>query len=758
MYIGKSVRRIDAVDKVTGRAKYCQDYQMPGILTAKILRSTIANGVVKKMDISEAEKVPGVVAIYTCFDVPDIEFPTAGHPWSVDPKHQDIADRKLLNKRVRYYGDDIAVVVAKDNVSADRAKRLIKVEYEEYEPILSVEDALKEGATPLHPNVRKDNIIVRSQFKVGEEDFESIDAGKYKKVSGNYKTQVVQHCHIELPVSRAFIDGEKIAVISSTQIPHIARRVCAQALGIGIGSIRIIKPYIGGGFGNKQDVLYEPLNAWLVQKLKRPVELFITREETFEATRTRHAIDIHLDTYVDEKGRLIARKYTGYAENGGYASHGHAICANCANEYRMMYQDEKLLDSTSYTVYTNKPAAGAMRGYGVPQACFAMESHMDDIAKVIDMDPVEFRKVNMMKEGYVDPLTGITCHSSKLEEILEEGRRYIDWDRKRKELPTENGTKRRGVGMAMFCYKTGVYPISLETATVRMILNQDGSVQVQMGATEIGQGAGTVFAQMAADVIGVSMDKIHIVQAQDTDTTPFDTGAYASRQTYVSGMALKKAGEVLKKKILDRYRKLTKSDDADLNIVENTIVSGNEQLMSVEELAMNATYGLDDSEHITSNETHHCTDNTYSFGATFVEIEVDVKTGKIEIEDIINIHDSGVIINPKVALGQIHGGMSMALGYALGEEYKYDNRGKLLNGNLLDYKMPTAMDHPNLKGKFIESYDNSGPFGNKSLGEPPTISIAPAIRNALLHATGVRINTLPLNPQRVLEKFAKKGL
>lgn len=312
--------------------------------------------------------------------------------------------------------------------------------------------------------------------------------------------------------------------------------------------------------------------------------------------------------------------------------------------------------------------------------------------------------------------------------------------------------------MAMFCYKTGVYPISLETATVRMILNQDGSVQVQMGATEIGQGAGTVFAQMAADVIGVSMDKIHIVQAQDTDTTPFDTGAYASRQTYVSGMALKKAGEVLKKKILDRYRKLTKSDDADLNIVENTIVSGNEQLMSVEELAMNATYGLDDSEHITSNETHHCTDNTYSFGATFVEIEVDVKTGKIEIEDIINIHDSGVIINPKVALGQIHGGMSMALGYALGEEYKYDNRGKLLNGNLLDYKMPTAMDHPNLKGKFIESYDNSGPFGNKSLGEPPTISIAPAIRNALLHATGVRINTLPLNPQRVLEEFAKKGL
>ncbi len=757
MYVGKSVNRIDAVDKVTGRAKYTQDYHMPGILTAKVVRSNIANGKVVSFDLSEAEKVPGVVAIFTCFDVPKHEFPTAGHPWSVDPKHQDISDRRLLNERVRYYGDDIAVVVAKDNVSADRARRLIKVEYEEYEPILNVEDAMKEGATPLHPEVRENNIIVRSQFKIGEDNFADLKDKGYNYVEGKYSTQVVQHCHIELPVSRGYLEANKIVLVSSTQIPHITRRVCAQALGCGIGDIRIIKPYIGGGFGNKQDVLYEPLNAWLVKMLEQPVEIFINREETFSSTRTRHAIDINLKTYVSNEGRLIGRWYEGFAENGGYASHGHAICANCANEYRMMYQDEKVLESTSYTVYTNKPAAGAMRGYGIPQACFAMESHMDDIALSIGMDPVEFRKKNMMKEGYVDPLTTITCYSSKLEELLEEGKKYIDWDNKRKTLGKDTGVKRRGVGMALFCYKTGVYPISLETATVRMILNQDGSVQVQMGATEIGQGAGTVFAQMAADTLGLSIEKIHMMQTQDTDTTPFDTGAYASRQTYVSGMALKKSAEVLKEKILSRYKKLTNTD-GDFDIKDDMIVNGNEVLMSVEELAMNATYGLDDSEHITSNETHHCTTNTYSFGVTFTEIEVDTKTGKIEILDIINLHDSGKIINPKVAMGQVHGGMSMGLGYALGEEYKYDNKGKLLNGNLLDYKMPTAMDHPDLHGKFIESFDESGPYGNKSLGEPPTIAIAPAIRNAFLHATGVAINSIPLNPQKVLEELGKGGL
>ncbi|MDO5695167.1 MAG: xanthine dehydrogenase molybdenum-binding subunit XdhA [Eubacteriales bacterium] len=761
MEIGKSYCRVDAVDKVTGRARYTQDYPVPGLLTARLVRSTVANGRVKRIDTAAAAAVPGVRAIYTCFDVPDRNYPTAGHPWSLDPGHQDISDRHLLNERVRYVGDEVAVVVADNAVAADRAVRLVEVEYEIYPAVFDVEEALKPEAMPLHPDVRPDNIIVKSQFKIGERNFDDLaNETDLTFVEGTYDTQVVQHCHIELPVSRGYMEDGKIVIITSTQIPHIVRRVISQALGLAIGKIRVIKPYIGGGFGNKQDVLYEPLNAWLVQQLGRPVEVFISREETFTSTRTRHAIRTKLKTFVRSDGRLIGRHYVGYANNGGYASHGHAVCANCANEYRMLYQDEAVLDSTSYTVYTNRPAAGAMRGYGIPQACFIMEAHMDDVAKSIGMDPVAFRRKNMMKAGYVDPVTTITCHSTKLDECLTRGMEHIDWARKRTEYGRDTGNIRRGVGMAMFCYKTGVYPISLETSTVRMILNQDGSIQMQMGATEIGQGASTVFSQMAAQTLGISFEKIHIVQAQDTDTTPFDTGAYASRQSYVSGMAVKKTAEVMKEKILTYCSERTGEPADDLDIHADVIVRRTDgtPVMDMEELAMNAMYSLERTEHITANETVHCRDNTYAFGATFAEIEVDMRYGKIKVVDIINVHDSGTILNPDVAAGQVHGGMSMGLGYVLGEDYIYDDDGVQQNANLLHYKILTAADHPDLHHAFVECEDPSAPYGNKALGEPPTLTVAPAIRNALLHATGLSINALPLSPQNLLRAFEAAGI
>lgn len=762
MIVGKKVARVDAYDKVTGAAKYTEDIVVPNCLVAKLVRSTIANGRVTKVDIDEAMKVKGVVKIFTCFDVPEINFPTAGHPWSVDPKHQDISDRRLLNERVRFYGDDVAVVVARDEVSAKRAVAKVKVEYEEYEPILDMDTALSEDATVLHPDVRPTNTIVKSQYKVGDINFEDLANEKdLMYFDKTYHTQTVQHCHIELPVSRAYMEGGKIVVVSSTQIPHITRRVCGQALGIPWGQIRIIKPYIGGGFGNKQDVLYEPLNAWLTQQLNgQGVELLISREETFTSTRTRHAIDGHIRAYITKTGRLIGRKFDGRADNGGYASHGHAIMANCANAIRMMYQEEKVIEGTAHTIYTNHATAGAMRGYGIPQSCFIQESFMDDMAKELGIDPIDIRKQNMMKLGYVDPVTTITCHSSGLEECIEKGRKYINWDEKRKTLGKEPLNKRRGVGMAIFCYKTGVFPISLETASARIALNPDGSVQLQMGATEIGQGADTAFCQMAAETIGLSIDKVHIVSAQDTDVAPFDTGAYASRQAYVSGGAVKKTAEEFKRKVLERAGKELNLTPYNLDIKDNFIVlkETKEKKMSMEELALIAIYSLEHSEHIVANETFDCKNNSYSFGVTFVEVEVDCYFGKINIVDVINVHDSGKLINPQLAEAQVHGGMSMSLGYALGESYIYDDKGKLLNGNLLDYKIPTAMDHPDFNVDFVETFDPSGPYGNKSLGEPPTISLAPAIRNAVLHATGVAIDSLPLNPQKVISEFKKNGL
>lgn len=762
MAVGKCVRRVDAHDKVTGAAKYTEDIMIPNCLVARLVRSTIANGKVLAIDIEEALTVPGVVQIFTCFDVPDIYFPTAGHPWSVDPSHQDIADRKLLNQRVRYYGDDVAVVVARDEISAKKAVQKVKVEYEEYEPILDVDMALSEKATVLHPEVRPTNTIVKSTYKVGEGNFEDLAKEKdLRYFDKSYCAYAVQHCHIELPVSKAYAENGKITVISSTQIPHIVRRVCGQALGIPWGQIRIIKPYIGGGFGNKQDALYEPLNAWLCQKLGgRAVEISISREETFTSTRTRHEIHGRMEAYVSKDGRLIGRKFDGKADNGAYASHGHAIMANCGNAIRMMYQDEKILEGSAHTIYTNKSTAGAMRAYGIPQSAFIQESFMDDIARELEIDPIEIRKKNMMRLGYVDPVTGITCHSTGLEQCIEKGRAYIHWDEKRKKLGKEPINRRRGVGMAIFCYKTGVYPIALETASARISLNPDGSIQLQMGATEIGQGADTVFSQMAAETVGLSMDKVHIVPTQDTDSAPFDTAAYASRQTYVSGSAVKKTAKEFKRLVLQRAGEILSRLPESLSIRQNQIIEEetSEGLLSMEDFAMEAIYSLEKSEHITAEETYHCKDNSYSFGVTFVEIEVDCRLGKIEVIDVINVHDSGKLINPQLAESQVHGGMSMCLGYALGETYQYDDKGRLLNGNLLDYKIPTAMDHPDFHVDFVETDDPTGPYGNKSLGEPPTISLAPAIRNALLHATGVGIDSLPLNPQKLITAFKKQGL
>lgn len=748
--------RVDAIEKVTGGAKYTADLEPKGLLVAKVVRSTIANGVVKSFDLEAALAVPGVVKIVTCFDVPDIQFPTPGHPWSVETAHQDIADRKLLNTRVRVYGDDIAAVIAEDEIAASRAARLVKVEYEEYEPMLTVEAAMAEGATVLHEE-KPGNIIAHSSFVVGEGTYqEAVEGEDVVEIDHVYATQSVQHCHIETPISFAYMEKGRIVVTTSTQIPHIVRRVISQALGIPAGEIRVIKPYIGGGFGNKQDVLYEPLNAFLCTQVGgRGVRMEISREETLACTRVRHAIKLHVKAAVRKDGTLVARKLEAYSNQGGYASHAHAIVANTSNEFKQIYHDEKTLESDAYTVYTNIATGGAMRGYGIPQAAFAAECMADDLAVAVHMDPLEFRMKNCMPEGYVDPHTHVACNTYGLKECMEKGRNYIHWDEKRKEYENQTGPVRKGIGMAIFCYKTGVYPISLETASCRMVLNQDGSMQLQMGATEIGQGADTVFTQMAAETTGITEDKVHILSTQDTDITPFDTGAYASRQTYVSGMAVKKAGLIFKDRILDYAAYMLDKEKDTMDIQNNVVVDkeSREKLLDMAELATTAFYSLDRSIHITAEATSHCKDNTFATGACFAEVEVDMPLGKVKVTNIVNVHDSGKLINPKLAEAQVHGGMSMGLGYALSEELLFDKSGRPLNDNLLDYKLPTSMDTPDLHVQFVELDDPTGPFGNKALGEPPAIPVAPAIRNAVLNATGVAVDSLPLDPQKLVAHF-----
>lgn len=760
MAVGQSIPRVDAFAKVTGEAKYTGDLVPRGAYTAKIVRAPVANGLVRGFDLSEAQAVPGVVRIFTCFDVPDIQFPTAGHPWSTEKAHQDICDRKLLNTRIRVWGDEIAVVVARDRISAERAARLVKADIEVLPALSTPDEAMAPGAPCLHEE-KPGNVVVHSQFHLGDGTFDEAAATPGAVVvSGHYSVPAVQHCHMEPVHSFAYMEGQKITVVSSTQIPHIVRRVCGQALGIPWSRVRVVKPYIGGGFGNKQDVLVEPLAAWLTTQLGgHAVEIELSREEVTGCTRTRHAFDWDVQAAASPDGTLLARTYRAWSNQGGYASHGHAIAANAANIFKQCYRDRVSLDSESYTVYTNRPTAGAMRGYGIPQGCFITEALTDDLADALGMDPLEFRLKNCVQAGYVDPHNGITMHSYGLAQALEKGRQAIGWDEKRRRYQNQTGPRRRGVGMALFTYKSNVYPISLETASCRMILHEDGRVTVQMGATEIGQGADTAFVQIAAESIGLPITAIDIQSTQDTDVSPFDTGAYASRQTYVSGTACKMTGESLRGKILDYAARMLKRPAEGLDIQDGNIVDENGQtVLTVADVGMESCYSLTGSQHLTAEETYHCEQNTFATGACFAEIEVDIPLGQIHVLRLINVHDSGKLINPKLAEAQVHGGMSMGLGYALSEEMLFDDQCKPLNANLLDYKIPTAMDTPELEALFVEVDDPTGPYGNKALGEPPAIPVAPAIRNALLHATGVSVHSLPLTPQKLIEHFRAAGL
>lgn len=759
MSVGEKKIRVDAYDKVTGRAKYTDDLCDKSALIAKVKHAEIAHGWVKSVDTSGAEAIPGVVKVLTCFDVPDLPFPTAGHPWSTDPGHQDVADRLLLNRHVRYYGDDVAVVVAEDEVAAMQGVRALKVEYEELPFVLDVQEAMKPDAPQIHEEF-PGNILGHTEIRNGNYQ-EAIREEGLIKVEGWYDTPTVQHCHIENHVCTAHMEAGRVIVTSSTQIPHIVRRICGQALGIPWGKVRLIKPYIGGGFGNKQDALYEPLCAWLTTQLGgRLVKIDCAREETFVSNRVRHAIRTHIISWVRPDGTFAARKIEAFSNQGAYASHGHGVNAKGVNAFPQLYPCPNI-EGDAWTVYTNMPAAGAMRGYGIPQAMWAGESHLDDVAKALGRDPVEYRRQVVMPVGFKDNFSKNENYFDTFNQVMDKGMAAIGYTEKRKAYAHQTGPVRRGVGMALFWYNTAVWPISLESSSCRMVLNQDGSIQVQTGETEIGQGCDTAYAQMAADAVGIPFEDVHVVSTQDTDVTPFGLGAYASRQTYIGGFSIRQTGQLLKERILAYAHELTRMPVSNLDLVEGKIVrtSDGQELMTLGELATEALYSLSHSQHLTAESTAQIKSNAYSFGCTFAEVEVDIPMCKVKLLNIVNVHDCGRLINPALAEAQVHGGMSMGIGFGLSEELKFDPKtGRPLNNNLLDYKLSTFMDHPHLQAEFVENPEPTSPYGTKALGEPPACSPAPAIRNAILQATGVAFDRAPITPHVLYAKFKEAGL
>ncbi len=761
MAIGKPLLRVDAPGKATGRALYTDDVKMGRALVARCFRSTIAHGRVASIDVEEARAHPGVVAVFTYEDVPDIPFATAGHPLNLDPDHQDVADRLILTQNIRFYGDEIAVVVAEREAVAQEALGLIRVDYDVYEPLMTPKKILGDSAKEIHEGSK--NIVGSHAFECGGDVDKSLDASDCR-VHGDYRTSLLQHCHLENPSVLAYMSEQgRITLVTGTQIPQIVRRIVSRALDIPLHRTRVIKPHVGGGFGNRQDTLLEPLAAFLTLKLKgRAVRISLAREESFSCTRARHPFRIHVKTGANKDGTLTAIRMNALSITGAYASHGHAVAAAGGAKACYLYP-RAAMAYEGRTIYANMPVAGAMRAYGVPQTLFAIECSMDDAARRIGMDPVAFRLKNVARVGDVNRHTGVHIKSCGMGQCLMKGREHIRWDRKKADYRNQkSGPIRKGLGVACCSFGSGTYPICVEIAGARLILNRDGSVNLVVGAVEIGQGLDTVAVQMAAHTIGVPSSHVHPAETHDTDFLPFDTGAYASRQAYVLGNALYRGAREFKEKILHHAGAMVGIPRPDLDLVDGHVVRAhgrNERLLSLADVAKNAYYHKERGGQITTDISHKTTANAPSFGCTFVDITVDIPLCKVHINEMVNVHDAGVILNPVSAEGQVEGGMAMGIGAALYEELKVDEKtGYVHNRSFSDYKIPTALDAPTLCAEFVETVEPTSAYGNKSLGEPPVISPAPAIRNALLDATGVAINELPLSPEVLFRHFRRAGL
>jgi xanthine dehydrogenase molybdenum-binding subunit len=746
-YIGKSVVRIDAISKVNGQAKYVGDIKMPGMLYGKILRSTVAHANIKRIDVSKAKALPGVKAVITWQDVPRNPYCTAGHPYPDDSP----LDTYILDNKVRFVGDAVAAVAAETREIAEEAIDLIEVEYEILPAILSPEKALEKGMPEIHEGTN--NICGKHDFQVGnvEDGFKSSDF----VYEAEYRTPIVQHCSLEPHVSLVYLDeNERIIVHSSTQVPSHLRRILAKALGINMTKVKVIKKFVGGGFGGKAEICQEPINAVLALVTKRPVLLEYTREEEMVSARTRHSTIIKLKTGVTKEGKILAWQMKIISNTGAYSGHGHAVVYSIGSHFPTLYPAPNFAFE-GISVYTNMPVASAMRSYGISQLNFAMESHMDSMALRLNIDPLKFRRINMIKQGWKDPLNYFTLNTCGLEECLKHGETLSNWEHNRKLLSNNNSSVKTGLGMACYCYETSAYPGVEEFSGARVRFNEDGTAVLFIGTAEIGQGNDTVMAQIAAEELGIPLEDI-VVVAVDTDICPFDNGAYASRQLYIGGMAVKKAAIKCRELLLEYTANQLGKNPGKLFLNNGWICDGENQqkLLTIKDAVWQAHYNKECPITICAEEYHGAKCNPLNYGAVFALVTVDTGTGQITVERIWSIHDAGKIINPQLAKGQVYGGVLMGLGFGTSEELLVDPKtGRVLNDNLLDYKLATFMDVPPVHISFVETSDPASAYGNKGLGEPPCISVAPAIRNAVLHALGVEYNQIPLTPQRILLKL-----
>jgi len=767
--IKKSIIKKDANALISGKPVYTDDLAPKDALIIKVLRSPHAFARIKNIDTSEAMKIPGVALILTHKDVPRKPITRAGQGYPEPSPY----DKFILDKYVRYVGDEVAVIAAESEYAAEEAMKKIKVEYEVFPPVLDFENA-ESSPTVIHP---EDDIF--AQFEIGFDPKKNI-AAQYEMEVGNvekilkeceenpecvvikrrYYTQAQAHVMLEPHASFAYIDMHgRLNIVSSTQTPFHVRRQVSMVLGIPIKNVRVVKPRIGGGFGGKQALHGELITALVTWKTKRPSKLVYSRKEVFEATYTRHPMRFDITLAARKDGKLRAIDVEVLSDTGAYGEHALTTLMVAGSKNLPLYNKVEAVRFKGKVVYTNKVPAGAYRGYGAIQGNFALESAMDELAEALNMDPADLRLKNVIREGETSPIFKIMgegregvdmiIKSCKLEEAIKRVVQISDWEEKRKKKERK-GSKVRGIGMAVAMQGSGIANIDMGSAILK--LNDDGSFNLLVGATDLGTGSDTILAQIAAEELMVSTDDV-IVYSSDTDLTPFDAGAYASSTTYVSGNAVKLAAAKMKKLIIEEAAKFLNTHPENI-IYDGKNLKANEKSITLKELAT-LLYYTENQKQLVADASFVGSESPPPYAATVAEVEVDTETGKVDVIRYLTVLDIGTPINPALAKVQVEGATVQGLGMTLFEDVKYSNDGRLLTNNLMYYKIPSRLDIPDIVVEFLESYEPTGPFGAKSVGEIGIDTPPAAVANAIYNAIGVRIRELPITPEKVF--FAMKG-
>lgn len=772
--VGKSSIKLDAAKLAQGKAAFTADFVRPGTLFARVLRSPFAHARIVRINTEKAKALRGVAAVLTWEDLPRVVYSTAGQS---DPIPGPL-DSFSLDNKVRFVGDRVAFVAAESPEIAEKALSLLEVEYEELPIVLDPRDAMKPGAPLIHDEAEYVNfadsdpsVNLAAKIRIDIGDVEKGFADADRIFEREYVVPKVQQAHIEPHVALSYWDpDDRLVIVTSTQVPFHARRMLAPLLKLPIKRIRVIKPRIGGGFGNKQEVLIEDVAAHLTIATGRPVLYEMSREEEFIASRSRHPMRIKMRTGVKLDGTMTANEMVALSDTGAYGCHALTVTGNTGQKSMALYVGDgeyrKHPNIRFYAdiVYTNTPPAGAYRGYGVPQGYWPLDRHMEMIARELGLDPLAFRLKNALRSGEFqafstswnegrEPRPEI-IHTVGLEECVREGRAAVGWDQKFgnsawHEIPGKPHL-RRGIGVALMMQGTAIPYLDMGGASLK--LNDDGSFNLLVGATDLGTGSDTVLAQMAAEVLGVSEEDI-LVYSSDTDFTPFDKGAYASSTTYISGTAVIKAAQQVAERIKTRASAMFA--EAGLHISPDKIVLAQGKAhgsdgkgFSLAEIALNSLHHTD-QEQIMAVASHVSPNSPPPFAAQFATVLVDLQTGQVTVEDLVMAVDGGVIMNPAAASGQIEGGMAQALGYGVCEEMVYDERGWAREKDLVDYHIFRADEMPRMQTIFIETYEKTHPFGAKAVAEIPMDGVAPAVGNAVLDACGADILDNPITPEKV---------